>query len=408
MPSVRLSALCQATSSSPSTRSSLHGGSRRAAPTRHFFPSFSIPDALQYIHRSQGAVCTRQESGSTGGGRGLIDLASRIGRRSLRCRSSAEEAAVSDACIPVAAEALTERGLGLLDCLIDSPDKFCAHVREELEVLRDGLLNGELDLPSSKSREQELRLAGDIIYCWMLAEAYCLDDGMAREMRALLHRGEGEQLAEGESWRRQLNAAQLMCGKRGVYKLGAVRFSPSIKEQARKTAKEAVDAPADVAREEWEKTQGKALAMDREQAALLFCTWAKSGYLDRRLDDRVKLDRMVTGVSSKKSQYYQALVDDMMAQATDDSAATPSPLTSQLVQIRSEQALQAIQMHTDQMLSFGDSRPVDSFSQSIPTDFIAIQHMMEEACRCGRSLYDGEKLVSQYIELTEQLPDSEA
>jgi hypothetical protein len=64
-----------------------------------------------------------QESGSTGGGRGLIGLASRIGRRSLRCRSSAEEAAVSDACIPVAAEALTERGLGLLDCLIDSPDK---------------------------------------------------------------------------------------------------------------------------------------------------------------------------------------------------------------------------------------------------------------------------------------------
>lgn len=68
---------------------------------------------------------------------------------------------------------------------------------------------------------------------------------------------------------------------------------------------------------------------------MLFQTWAKSGYLDRRLDDRVKLDRIVTGQTNKKNKYYQALMDDMIQQASEDGSTGPSPLMNQLVQVTS-------------------------------------------------------------------------
>eukprot|EP00873_Tetraselmis_striata_P012845 jgi/Tetstr1/433109/TSEL_022441.t1 len=366
-------------------------------PGRSVTPA-KTPSRLRALNTSRHRVLHAQSKGASWAG---------SARRLGRCHSSSEQSgalggtAEGEACIPVSDE-LCSRGLALLHCLMETPEQFCARVQSELEALEDGLLDGEWDLPKSKSREQELQLAEDIIYCWMLAESYCPDGGMAAAMRRMLHRGEEELLAEGESRRRQLNGAQLMFGKRGMYRLGAVRFSASVKAQ------EKTESEDDPAMQEWLQAQQKALAMDRQQAAMLFQTWAKSGYLDRRLDDRVKLDRIVTGKTNKKNTYYQALMDDMIQQASEDGTSGPSPLMTQLVQIRSEQALSAIQRHTEQLLSFGQTRPVDSFSQSIATDFAAIQHMMEEACRCGRSLYDAEKLVSRYVDLLDrQLPSDE-
>lgn len=56
-----------------------------------------------------------------------------------------------------------------------------------------------------------------------------------------------------------------MFGKRGLYRLGAVRFSASIKAQEKK---DNGDSAPDAATQEWLKTQQKALAMDRQQAGL--------------------------------------------------------------------------------------------------------------------------------------------
>lgn len=64
----------------------------------------------------------------------------------------------------------------------------------------------------SESRQRRLQLAHDIIYTWMVGEAYCsthpdLHLGMLR----MLKRREGDGLAEGDSRRKQLNSARLVC-----------------------------------------------------------------------------------------------------------------------------------------------------------------------------------------------------
>lgn len=111
----------------------------------------------------------------------------------------------------------------------------------------------------------------------------------------------------------------------------------------------------------------------------MFAMWARSGYMDRRLEDRTRLDRIVTGRKTEKRSYYDHVMNDLLAKHTSD--ASPSQLTNELLQMRSEQAWSAIQLHAKELLQPVSSRPSDEFSQSILTDFASMGQMMEEACR---------------------------
>jgi len=302
-------------------------------------------------------------------------------------------------------ELLTGQGRALLECLMESPAQFCKKVEKDLQAVADGLMDA--DVPSSENRAHQLEFAHDIMYCWMICEAYCAFGPVRSSMLRILRRDKDDMLAEGDSRRKQLNDAKLMFSKKGKYKLGAIRFSPSItqmqKDEGAMGREQDLDGADSPARLQWLQTQQKAMAMNREQVLHMYAMWGKSGYMDRRLEDRARLDRMVTGKEAQKRSYYAHVMSDLLRKHTSDAA--PSELTNELLQIRSKEAWSVLQLHAQELLLLEEGRPADSFSSSILTDFAAMGHMMEEACRCGRSLYDAEKLVSQYIPLPEWTPE---
>jgi len=257
--------------------------------------------------------------------------------------------------------------------------QFCELVEKELVYLRDEDSSSSEDARNSNELQS---VAKDVMYCWMLAEAYCASGSMRTSMYRLLNRDEGDLLAEGDSRKSQLNKAKLMFGLKGKYKLGAVRFSSAATESSKEKS-----PVSDQAKEQWLKTQAKAMAMGREQARHMFAMWSRSGYMDRRLEDRTRLDRMVTGRPTRKAHYYQHVMDDLLRQhaasssdSGSDSDGPPDP-TNELLQVRTSSAWDVLQMHASELLAPDESKPLDAFSESILTDFAAMVNMMEEACR---------------------------